>query len=77
MTAHEHREYVEGCFRCDLSRDEASWNMNESDDLTFMIAEWDTSITEPRLAHPWCRNLAESILAAGTHAQRNTDYGRE
>jgi hypothetical protein len=22
MTAHDHREYVEGCFRCDLSRSE-------------------------------------------------------
>ena len=21
MTAHDHRKYVEGCFRCDLSRD--------------------------------------------------------
>ena len=23
MSTHSHREYVEGCFRCDLSRDEA------------------------------------------------------
>jgi hypothetical protein len=22
MTAHDHREHVDGCFRCDLSRDE-------------------------------------------------------
>lgn len=22
MTAHDHREYVEGCYRCDLGRDE-------------------------------------------------------
>ena len=22
MTAHDHRERVEGCYRCDLSRDE-------------------------------------------------------
>jgi hypothetical protein len=24
MTPHTHREYVEGCFRCDLSRDEVA-----------------------------------------------------
>lgn len=24
MTAHDHREFVEGCYRCDLSRDEVS-----------------------------------------------------
>lgn len=23
MTAHDHREYVEGCFRCEIGRDEA------------------------------------------------------
>lgn len=24
MSAHDHREFVEGCFRCDLSRDEVT-----------------------------------------------------
>jgi hypothetical protein len=24
VTAHTHTEYVEGCYRCDLSRDEAA-----------------------------------------------------
>jgi hypothetical protein len=29
---HDHAEYVEGCFRCDLNRDEASGDTNETED---------------------------------------------
>ena len=31
MSAHDHREYVEGCYRCDIGRDEAQ--RAEADDL--------------------------------------------
>lgn len=38
MTPHLHREFVEGCFRCDLSRDEvASQQDGHDDDCEVMV----------------------------------------
>lgn len=35
MTAHLHSSYVDGCYRCDLSRDEAYIPPHECDSGTF------------------------------------------
>jgi hypothetical protein len=32
MIAHMHTEYVDGCFRCDLNKDEAADALLDSDD---------------------------------------------
>lgn len=46
MVPHDHREYVEGCFRCELSRDEVDVPTSLPDD-----DQWHT-VTEVERADP-------------------------
>ena len=57
MSAHDHREYVPGCYRCELSRDEA---VETAEDLLLEVTAADL--------HPWDDgHHRASILTALNH----------
>lgn len=57
MTAHDHRTYVEGCYRCELSRDEvgAACPRCGSTNPAIYISEWDGQAW-PMTRPPGCPN---------------------
>lgn len=52
MTDHHHADYVEGCFRCDLSRDEVQRNVDERQAL------FNAATVIARVARRWNRHPA-------------------
>lgn len=62
MTAHDHSEFVEGCFRCELSRREAA----DEGLLTFECCD---------CGHDWAGDASENVCPECGSANVGSDGG--